>query len=237
MSEIAVLRQMVRGSDNIVFFGGAGVSTESGIPDFRSSDGVFKLLGGISPEKALSRSHFDENPEAFFNFYRKTMVFPNAKPNMAHDKLAELEQAGKVRAVITQNIDGLHQKAGSRTVIELHGSAERNYCMDCERKYPMAFVLDSDGIPRCVCGGIVRPDIVMYEEPLDHRTKRLAYNFIDEADMLIVAGSSLVVYPAAGFVRDFHGRYLVLINRSDTPYDGKANLVIRGSVGEVLNLL
>ncbi len=236
MSEdkVAALQRMIRESKNIVFFGGAGVSTESGIPDFRSAGGVFERLTGLLPEEALSRGFFDAHPEEFFAFYRQTLLHPDAKPNPAHCKLAELEQAGKVKVVVTQNIDGLHQKAGSRTVLELHGSVERNFCMSCGRNYPMSCVLESDDIPHCACGGIVRPDVVLYGEPLDRRIVMEAYRCMEAADLLIAAGSSLVVHPAAGLVRDFRGRHLVLINRSETPYDSRADLLIRGSVAEVL---
>lgn len=234
MTQVETLQQIVHESNNIVFFGGAGVSTESGIPDFRSAGGVYQRMDRISPETVLSHGYFMAHPEEFFAFYRKALVFPDAMPNKAHLKLAELEKTGKLKAVITQNIDGLHQQAGSNTVVELHGSVKRNYCISCGHEYGVAFVLSALGIPRCSCGGIVRPDIVLYEEPLDERIQRSACHYISEADVLIVGGSSLVVYPAAGFVRYFKGRHLVIINRSDTSYDGKASLVIRDNICGVL---
>ena len=234
MTHMETLQKIICDSGNIVFFGGAGVSTESGIPDFRSAGGLYRRMNRISPETILSRGYFMAHPEEFFSFYREALVYPNARPNKAHLKLAELEKSGKLKAVITQNIDGLHQKAGSRTVLELHGSVERNYCLSCGKKHDMAFMLHAAGIPRCSCGGIVRPDIVLYEEPLDERIQRSACHYISEADVLIVGGSSLVVYPAAGFVRYFKGRHLVIINRSDTTYDGKASLVIRDNICGVM---
>ena len=232
----ALLRQMVEESSHIVFFGGAGVSTESGIPDFRSADGVFTTSGRKNPEEVVSRSFFMQHPDEFYDFYRRTMVFEDVQPNAAHRKLAELEAAGKLDAVITQNIDGLHQKAGSKNVIELHGTVMRNHCMDCGKAFGIEAVTGTEGVPRCdACGGIVKPDVVLYEEALDGDDIRRAVEHIAAADMLIIAGTSLVVYPAAGFIDYFAGKHLVIINKSPTPRDGFADLVIAGPVGEVLD--
>ncbi|MBQ8015385.1 MAG: NAD-dependent protein deacylase [Clostridia bacterium] len=228
------LRQMIEESDNIVFFGGAGVSTESGIKDFRSADGIYMMDYKYPPESVLSHSFFEMHTEEFFEFYRKHLCFPDSKPNTAHYKLAELEKAGKLRAVITQNVDGLHQLAGSKCVYELHGSALRNYCMKCGKFYDFDFVYKSSGIPKCECSGIVKPDVVLYEESLDNNVISGAVNAIANADMLIVAGTSLTVYPAAGFIRYFSGDKLVLINKDATGMDEKFGLVIHGKVGEVL---
>ena len=218
----------------LVFFGGAGVSTESGIPDFRSVDGLYNQKYDYPPEEILSRSFFDARPEEFYRFYRDKMLCLDAKPNAAHRKLAQLEGAGKLRAVVTQNIDGLHQLAGSKRVWELHGSVHRNRCMLCGRSYPVEFIRDSKGVPACSCGGVVKPEVVLYEEALDSRVLEGALGDIERADMLIIGGTSLAVYPAASLVRYYRGRRLVLINKSPTPYDSHADLVISGPIGEIL---
>ncbi len=231
------LQQMVDESSRIVFFGGAGVSTESGIPDFRSTDGLYHQKYDWPPETILSRTFFDRMPEEFYRFYRDKMLPLEAEPNAAHWKLAELEQAGKLIAVVTQNIDGLHTKAGSKQVYELHGSIWRNHCMRCGKSYDPAYIRDSKGIPLCACGGKIKPDVVLYEEGLDDEVVSGAVHAIRSADMLIVAGTSLTVYPAAGLLRYFRGRHLALINRDATPYDDMAELVIHEKVGEVLSAL
>ena len=231
------LQQMVDESSRIVFFGGAGVSTESGIPDFRSTDGLYHQKYDWPPETILSRTFFDRMPEEFYRFYRDKMLPLKAEPNAAHWKLAELEQAGKLIAVVTQNIDGLHTKAGSKQVYELHGSIWRNHCMRCGKSYNPAYIRDSKGIPLCACGGKIKPDVVLYEEGLDDKVVSGAVHAIRSADMLIVAGTSLTVYPAAGLLRYFRGRHLALINRDATPYDDMAELVIHEKVGEVLSAL
>ena len=231
------LQQMVDESSRIVFFGGAGVSTESGIPDFRSTDGLYHQKYDWPPEMILSRTFFDRMPEEFYRFYRDKMLPLEAEPNAAHWKLAELEQAGKLTAVVTQNIDGLHTKAGSKQVYELHGSIWRNHCMRCGKSYDPAYIRDSKGIPLCACGGKIKPDVVLYEEGLDDEVVSGAVHAIRSADMLIVAGTSLTVYPAAGLLRYFRGRHLALINRDATPYDDMAELVIHEKVGEVLSAL
>lgn len=229
------LQEMVDGSSRIVFFGGAGVSTESGIPDFRSEDGLYRQRYKYPPEVMLSHSFYVGHTAEFFDFYRDKMLYLNAEPNAAHRKLAELERAGKLSAVVTQNIDGLHQKAGSKNVFELHGSVHRNYCTKCRRLYDAEFIRQSTGIPRCECGGAVKPDVVLYEEGLDQRTLYGAVEAIGQADMLIIGGTSLAVYPAASLVNYYHGSRLALINRTATPQDGNADLVIQGSIGEVLS--
>ena len=235
MTNIEQFLQMVKESDNIVFFGGAGVSTESGIPDFRSVDGLYNQKYDYPPETILSHSFYIKYPEEFYRFYRDKMLCLDAEPNITHKKLAELEAAGKVKAVVTQNIDGLHQAAGSKTVYELHGSVLRNYCMDCHAFYDEKFVLASKDIPVCpVCGGRVKPDVVLYEESLDEQTIENTIQAISHADTLIIGGTSLVVYPAAGLIDYFHGKYLVLINKSTTSADQKADLVIHDSIGEVM---
>jgi NAD-dependent deacetylase len=231
------LQEIIDSSDNIVFFGGAGVSTESGIPDFRSVDGLYNQKYDYPPEEILSHSFFERNTEYFYNFYRDKMLFLDAQPNKAHLKLAELEKAGKVKAVVTQNIDGLHQKAGSKNVFELHGSVHRNYCQRCHKLYNAEFIKNSSGIPRCECGGLIKPDVVLYEEGLDNDTIEGAVNAISQADCLIVAGTSLNVYPAAGFIRFFKGKNFVLINLNQTSADSMASLVIHEKVGEVLSKL
>ena len=228
------LQQIVSESRRIVFFGGAGVSTESGIPDFRSADGIYNQTYSLPPETILSHTFFVNHPAEFFRFYREKMLFPNAKPNAAHRKLAELERSGKLSAVVTQNIDGLHTAAGSERVYELHGSVHRNYCMKCGRFFGLETVLQSTGIPYCPCGGIIKPDVVLYEEPLNEKTIEDALRAISEADTLIIAGTSLAVYPAAGLVEYFAGRHLVIINRSATPRDREAELCIQEPVGETL---
>ena len=232
------LQRMVDESERIVFFGGAGVSTESGIPDFRSVDGLYNQKYDWPPETILSHTFFMKKPEAFFRFYRDKMLPLDAKPNKAHLKLAEWEKAGKLLAVVTQNIDGLHQAAGSRKVYELHGSVHRNYCMKCGKFYPPEYIRDSkDEVPVCSCGGRIKPDVVLYEEGLDNDVISGAVNAIAQADMLIIAGTSLTVYPAAGLVRYFRGKHLVLINRDATPMDSQCDLVIHDKVGEVLSSL
>ena len=232
------LQKMVDDSSRIVFFGGAGVSTESGIPDFRSVDGLYNQKYDYPPETILSHTFFIKQPEAFFRFYRDKMLPLDAKPNKAHLKLAEWEKEGKLLAVVTQNIDGLHQAAGSKKVYELHGSVHRNYCMKCGKFYPPEYIRDSkDEVPVCSCGGRIKPDVVLYEEGLDNDVVSGAVHSITKADMLIIAGTSLTVYPAAGLVRYFHGKHLVLINRDATPMDYECNLVIHDKVGEVLSSL
>ena len=234
MTEISRLQEWIDASRRIVFFGGAGVSTESGIPDFRSTDGLYHQKYKYPPEEMLSRTMYERHPEEFYDFYRDKLLYPDAKPNAAHRKLAELEAAGRLSAIVTQNIDGLHQAAGSRTVYELHGSVLRNYCRSCHTFYGLDFILHSTGVPRCSCGGIVKPDVVLDEESLDERTLQRSVQAIAEADMLIIAGTSLVVYPASGLVNYYEGKRLVVINRSPTPMDSRADLLISGSVGEVL---
>lgn len=231
------LEQWVKESRSIVFFGGAGVSTESGIPDFRSTGGLYHQEWAYPPETILSHTFFERNPEEFYRFYRAKMLCPDAKPNAAHQKLAEWETAGKLAAVITQNIDGLHQAAGSRKVWELHGSVLRNHCIRCGKFHSMEEVLHSEGIPRCDCGGIIKPDVVLYEEQLDMDVLQGSIRAIREADLLIVAGTSLAVYPAAGLIQYYRGNRLVLINLSPTPYDEQADLLIHGKIGEVLGQL
>ena len=231
----AKLKKLVDGSDNIVFFGGAGVSTESGIPDFRSTDGLYHQQYDYPPETILSHTFYESKPEEFFRFYRAKLLAPDAKPNAAHLKLAQLEREGKLKAVITQNIDGLHQAAGSREVLELHGSVRRNYCESCGKFYDFDFMLHSEGVPRCTCGGRVKPDVVLYEEPLDNRTMERALQYIANADMLMIGGTSLNVYPAAGLIRYYRGGKLVLINKSAVAADLDADLVITDPIGETLS--
>ncbi|MBO4305765.1 MAG: NAD-dependent protein deacylase [Clostridia bacterium] len=237
MSGSDTLVNMIKDSRRIVFLGGAGVSTESGIPDFRSENGIFDAIReyGYPPETLLSRSFFDRNPEVFFKYYKSLLMSSDAKPNKAHLALAKLEQIGKLTAVATQNIDGLHTAAGSKNVYELHGSIKRNYCMRCHKFYDDSFVAACDGVPRCSCGGIVKPDVVLYEEGLDSDTLSGAITHITRADMLIVGGTSLQVYPAAGLIEYYYGDKLVLINKSITQYDVIANLVIHDSIGTVLD--
>lgn len=228
------LKDWLRASDHIVFFGGAGVSTESGIPDFRSMGGLYSQEYRYPPETIISHSFYAENPEEFFRFYKNRMLFPGAKPNEAHLALVRLEEQGKLRAVITQNIDGLHQLAGSREVLELHGSVHRNYCTSCSQFYDLDYIIRSQGVPRCACGGMVKPDVVLYEEGLDSRILERSREYIRNADLLIVGGTSLVVYPAAGLIDYYRGDKLVLINKAATSRDSQADLVISDSIGEVL---
>ncbi len=231
------LKDIIRQSDNIVFFGGAGVSTESGIPDFRSESGIYAAISefGYEPERILSRSFFMDKTELFFEFYRDKIIHTEAVPNDAHKALAKLEAIGKMKAVITQNIDGLHQMAGSETVLELHGSVHRNFCMTCGCAHDLADITDAVGIPKCrVCGGIVKPDVVLYEEQLDEDTINKSVRAITEAEVLIVGGTSLSVYPAAGFINYFSGKSMVLINKGKTSYDYEVDLLIRDSIGKVL---
>ncbi len=237
MDEIETLKQWVESSRNIVFFGGAGVSTESGIPDFRSVDGLYSQKFDYPPETIISHSFFLKKPEYFFRFYKEKMLPLGFPPNVTHKVLARWEQEGRLSAVVTQNIDGLHQKAGSKKVFELHGSVLRNYCMNCGKFYSAEFVKNAAGIPRCTCGGIVKPDVVLYEESLDPATIEGSLKAIREADMLIVAGTSLTVYPAAGLINDYRGDRLVLINRDVTPYDEYADLVLHRSLGDVFSQL
>ncbi len=234
---IETLQSWIDESKSIVFFGGAGVSTESGIPDFRSQDGLYNMVYSEPPETIVSHSYFMRYPKKFYQFYRDKMIAPEAKPNPAHLKLAELERAGKLKAVVTQNIDGLHQDAGSQSVYELHGSVRRNYCMKCGAFYDgVDIILGTNDIPKCTsCGGTIKPDVVLYEEGLDERTMYGAINHIRNADMLIIGGTSLVVYPAAGLINYYRGKKLVLINLQPTGMDGRADLVIYGKIGEVLS--
>ncbi|MCI8665751.1 MAG: NAD-dependent protein deacylase [Dorea sp.] len=232
--EVKKLQEILDDSSNMVFFGGAGVSTESNIPDFRSADGLYQQEYRYSPEQIVSHSFFMQNTEGFYEFYKEKMMFLHAKPNPAHLKLAELEEAGKLSAVITQNIDGLHQAAGSRNVLELHGSIHRNYCQKCGKFYDGAYVKTSAGIPRCTCGGVVKPDVVLYEEGLDSAVIQRSIQAISQADTLMIGGTSLVVYPAAGFIDYFRGKHLVVINKSATAREVGAELTIAGPIGEVL---
>ena len=234
MDGLEQLQKYIDESGKIVFFGGAGVSTESGIPDFRSVDGLYHQTYDYPPETIISHDFFMSNPEEFYRFYRQKMLFLDAKPNAAHKKLAELEQVGKLTAVVTQNIDGLHQMAGSRRVYELHGSVHRNYCQKCGKSYPVERIVNTEGIPRCDdCGGIIKPDVVLYGECLDSEVMEGAIKAISQADLLIIGGTSLAVYPAAGLIRYCPGKS-ILINREPTPMDGRAGLVIKGNIGEVL---
>ena len=234
MTERDTLRNWLKESDNIVFFGGAGVSTESKIPDFRSTDGLYNQQYAYPPETILSHTFYLRKTEEFYRFYRNKMLFPDAEPNRAHRALAALERMGKLRAVLTQNIDGLHQKAGSREVLELHGSGLRNFCTRCKKFHGLDAILASQGVPVCDCGGVIKPDVVLYEEGLDQETLEKAVSYLSQADMLIVGGTSLTVYPAAGLLNYYRGNRLVLINKSVTPMDGRADLVISGPIGEVL---
>lgn len=231
------LREIVSESKNIVFFGGAGVSTESGIPDFRSEDGLYRQRYDVPPEVILSADYFYSHTEEFYRFYRDKMLALSAKPNAAHLTLARWEREGKLSAVVTQNIDGLHQAAGSKKVFELHGSVHRNYCLRCGAKYGAEFIANSKGVPRCTCGGLIKPDVVLYGEPLDGATVEGALDAISSCNCLIVAGTSLTVYPAAGLVDYFRGKYLVLINRDKTALDSRCSLVLHGKVGEILSQL
>lgn len=236
-SGIQQLKKWVEDSNNIVFFGGAGVSTESGIPDFRSVDGLYNQKWAYPPETILSRSFFDRDPEEYYRFHREKLVIENVKPNAAHIRLAKLEQEGKLKAVVTQNIDGLHQAAGSKNVLELHGSILRAYCSKCRKIYPAELINYGRGVPRCGCGGVIRPDIVLYEEPLDESVLTAAIECIRKADVLIVGGTSLNVYPAAGLINYYRGSKLALVNLSETPYDSYADLVIHDRIGQVFSQL
>ena len=233
MTPQETLRQWIEESDNIVFFGGAGVSTESGIPDFRSQDGLYNQQYKYPPEVIISHSFYVHNPEEFYRFYKNKMIFTDAKPNAAHLALAKLEREGKLRAVITQNIDGLHQMAGSKEVLELHGSTHRNYCTRCHKSYGLDKIVSSPGVPKCTCGGTIKPDVVLYEEGLDQRTLQKSVSYIRHADVLIIGGTSLTVYPAAGLIDYYQGNKLVLINKSATTRDAHADLVINEPIGEV----
>lgn len=232
---VSEFKKMIENSSNVVFFGGAGVSTESGIPDFRSVDGLYNQKWKYSPETILSRTFFSRDPEEYYRFHREKLVIENVKPNTAHIKLAELEAEGKLKAVITQNIDGLHQQAGSKNVLELHGSILRAYCSRCRKPYPADVINYGTGVPRCSCGGVIRPDIVLYEEPLDEDVMMSAIRYIRNADVLIVGGTSLNVYPAAGLINYYRGNKLVLINLSETPYDSYADLIIHEKIGQVFS--
>ena len=235
MTQIKELQKIIDESQNIVFFGGAGVSTESGIPDFRSQDGLYNQKYKYPPERIVSHSFFRAKTEEFYEFYKDKMIFPEAKPNAAHLKLAELEKAGKLSAVITQNIDGLHQMAGSKNVLELHGSIHRNYCQRCGKFYAVDYIMNSEGVPKCEeCGGLIKPDVVLYEEGLDARVTDAAVRAIASADTLIIGGTSLIVYPAASYINYFRGRNLVVINKSDTARSVNATLMINDPIGEVL---
>ena len=231
--KIEKFKTLVNESNNIVFFGGAGVSTESGIPDFRSKDGLYNQKYKYPPEEILSHTFFINHTEEFFKFYKEKLNSLKYEPNVTHIKLAELEKDGKLKAVVTQNIDGLHQKAGSKNVYELHGSVLRNYCMKCHKFYDAEYVFNSSGVPKCSCGGIIKPDVVLYEEALDEETLEKSVYAIAHADLLIVAGTSLTVYPASGLINYFRDKNLVLINRDTTPFDNRADLVINKSLGKV----
>ena len=237
-NQIDQLREIINNTDNIVFFGGAGVSTESGIPDFRSQDGLYAQKYKYPPEQIVSHTFYVSRPQEFFEFYKDKMLAPDAEPNAAHKKLAEWEAAGKCRAVITQNIDGLHQKAGSKKVLELHGSVLRNYCEKCGKFFDLQYIIDSEGIPVCdACKGRVKPDVVLYEEGLDNNVIAEAVDFISKADVLIIGGTSLVVYPAAGLIDYYRGNKLVVINKAPGPRDKQADLLVQGAIGEVMSQL
>lgn len=237
MTQIEQLREWVLESDNIVFFGGAGVSTESGIPDFRSVDGLYHQQYDYPPETILSHTFYRKKPEEFYRFYRAKMLCLNAKPNAAHRKLAQWEQKGKLKAVVTQNIDGLHQAAGNKVVLELHGSVLRNYCERCGKFHDVEYIVNSEGVPVCECGGSIKPDVVLYEEGLDQKTLTDAVRYISEADVLIVGGTSLAVYPAAGLLDYYRGNKLVLVNKTPTPRDSVADLIVQGSIGKIFSQL
>lgn len=229
------LKEIIDGSDNIVFFGGAGVSTESGVPDFRSEDGLYHQQYKYPPEQILSHTFYMRMPEEFFRFYKDKLLITGVKPNKAHIKLAELEKKGKLKAIITQNIDGLHQAAGSKEVLELHGSVHRNYCEKCGKFYDFDYMANAEGVPVCSCGGRIKPDVVLYEEGLDMGIMQKAVDYISNADVLIIGGTSLAVYPAAGLIDYYRGNKLVLINKSATPRDRQADLVVQGAIGEILD--
>lgn len=237
MEELETLKQWIEESNNIVFFGGAGVSTESGIPDFRSTDGLYNQEYDYPPETILSHTFYRRNPQEFFRFYKNKMLYLEAEPNAAHKKLAEWEAKGKLKAIVTQNIDGLHQKAGSQKVYELHGSVLRNYCEDCGKFFGVERIKNAEGVPYCECGGMIKPDVVLYEEGLDQRTIEESVRAIQNADMLIIGGTSLAVYPAAGLIDYYSGNKLVLVNKTPTPRDGMADLVVHGSIGEIFSQL
>lgn len=237
MDQMELLKQWVKESDNIVFFGGAGVSTESGIPDFRSVDGLYNQKYDYPPETILSHTFYMNKTDEFYRFYRDKMLELDARPNAAHLKLAELEKAGKLRAVITQNIDGLHQAAGSKVVLELHGSVHRNYCRKCGKMYDAYYIKNTEGVPRCTCGGQIKPDVVLYEEGLDSGTLQESIRYISQADVLIIGGTSLAVYPAAGLIDYYRGNKLVLVNKSATPMDSRADLLIQDPIGAVFSQL
>ena len=233
VQKIETLKKIVEESSNIVFFGGAGVSTESGIPDFRSVDGLYNQKYKYPPEVMVSHSFYRSHPEDFFDFYKNKMIALEAKPNAAHKKLAQLEKEGKVRAVITQNIDGLHYAAGSKEVMELHGSVHRNYCENCHKFYPVEYIVNAKGVPKCECGGTVKPDVVLYEEGLDYEIMQKAVSYIRNAEVMIIGGTSLAVYPAAGFIDYFNGKHLVVINMDKTNREVHADLVLNEKIGEV----
>lgn len=235
MDKIKQLRETIKNNSQIVFFGGAGVSTESGIPDFRSADGLYRQEYRYPPEQIISHSFFYSHPSEFYEFYRAKMIFPDAKPNKAHLALAKLEQEGKLLGVITQNIDGLHQMAGSKHVMELHGSVYRNYCQKCGKFYEVTAITQTRGVPKCSCGGTIKPDVVLYEESLDEDTIYQSVQWLRQAQVLIIGGTSLAVYPAAGLINYYQGNHLILINKSPTPMDDRADLLIEGSIGEVLD--
>lgn len=236
--KVMKLKEIIDQTDNLVFFGGAGVSTESGIPDFRSTDGLYNMKYKYPPEIIVSHTFFVRRTEEFYEFYKDKMMALDAKPNKAHEKLAQWEQEGKCRAVVTQNIDGLHQMAGSKNVLELHGSIHRNYCTKCGKLFDAAYVKNSEGVPKCdACGGLVKPDVVLYEEGLDSEVISKSIHYISHADVLIIGGTSLAVYPAAGMIDYFKGSHLILINKSSTPRDSQADLVVNDSIGEVLGQL
>jgi len=235
MNDVLVrLKEVIQSSDNIVFFGGAGVSTESGIPDFRSADGIYNMKYAYPPEMILSHSFFMQNAGEFYRFYREKLLHPHVQPNKAHYALAELERQGKLKAIVTQNVDGLHHAAGSVNVLELHGSCNRNYCMKCGAAYTVETIIESDDIPLCICGGIIKPDVVLFEEPLDESVIERSVRAIRKAEVLIVGGTSLNVYPAAGLIEYYKGNQLILINKSETPFDRYASLAIHESIGETL---
>ena len=234
MTQLETLQQYIDEANRVVFFGGAGVSTESGVPDFRSQDGLYHQQWSYPPETILSHSFFLRNTAEFYRFYQQKMLFLEVQPNAAHKKLAELEAAGKLTAVITQNIDGLHQAAGSKNVLELHGSVHRNYCTRCRKRYDARYMKEAVGTPLCTCGGVIKPDVVLYEESLNGRTIEKAVEALQEADLLLIGGTSLAVYPAAGLIQYFGGKRIVLLNRDVTPYDGRATLCIREPIGQVL---
>lgn len=237
MDPIQKLQQWILESQNTVFFGGAGVSTESGIPDFRGEDGLYRQKYSYPPETILSHDFFFHHMDVFYQFYREKMLVINAVPNDAHKKLAEMEHAGQLKAVITQNIDGLHQKAGSKYVLELHGSIYRNHCLSCNRSFTAEEIIAKEGIPRCSCGGIIKPDVVLYQESLDETVLENSVHAIEQAELLLVGGTSLSVYPAAGLIRYYKGSRLVLMNKTTTPYDAQADLLLKGKIGEIFHLI